>query len=136
VRGFESHPLRHTYEGKSFAYIERVGVDPTLFAVYMKMRNQLPCEPCRSGVCRSNGGSLVAAFLRRGAGKICANAYRRRIRNTLRLMEVSLMPKQRKFKENKGNHYKHNSEFAEEVIKKNERHNPYPVQQELNVQDR
>ena len=46
------------------------------------------------------------------------------------------MVKKRKFKENKGNHYKYNEEFAEEVIAKNERHNPYPVQQELNVQNR
>lgn len=41
-----------------------------------------------------------------------------------------------KYKKNKGNNYAHNQEFAEEVLAKNERHNPYPIQKELNVKDR
>lgn len=40
------------------------------------------------------------------------------------------------FKKNKGNRYAHDSEFAEEVLARNERHNPYPIQKELNVKDR
>jgi hypothetical protein len=46
------------------------------------------------------------------------------------------MSRKPRFKQNKGNKYAHDSEFAKEVIAKNERHNPYPVQQELGVQDR
>lgn len=46
------------------------------------------------------------------------------------------MAKKRKFKQNKGNSYRQDPEFAEEVIAKNERHNPYPVQQELGVKNR
>jgi hypothetical protein len=41
-----------------------------------------------------------------------------------------------KFKKNKGNFYAHDPEFAEEVMKLNIRHNPYPIQKELNVKDR
>ncbi|MCI3924773.1 hypothetical protein MO973_31645 [Paenibacillus sp. TRM 82003] len=51
-------------------------------------------------------------------------------------MEVSEMKKKPTYKQTKGNKYAHNSEFAEEVIAKNEGHNPYPVQQELGTQDR
>jgi len=46
------------------------------------------------------------------------------------------MSKKPKFKDNKGNHYAHDAEFAEEVLKTNTRHNPYPIQKELNVKDR
>lgn len=49
--------------------------------------------------------------------------------------EVNAVAK-RKFKKNKGNAYAHNPDFAEEVIKRTERHNPYPVQQELMIKDR
>lgn len=46
------------------------------------------------------------------------------------------MPK-KKFKENKGNKYAHNPDFAEEVVKqRSERHNSYGVQQELMIKNR
>ncbi|HZG84887.1 hypothetical protein [Paenibacillus sp.] len=46
------------------------------------------------------------------------------------------MSKKPKFKQNKGNRYAHDSEFAEEVIKKSEAHNSYGQQQELMIKDR
>ncbi|HZG57290.1 hypothetical protein [Paenibacillus sp.] len=45
------------------------------------------------------------------------------------------MPK-KKFKENKGNKYAHNPDFAKEVLKHSEAHNSYGVQQELAIKDR
>jgi len=41
-----------------------------------------------------------------------------------------------KRKAKKGNAYARNPDFAKEALKKNERHNPYPVQREPNIQDR
>lgn len=46
------------------------------------------------------------------------------------------MKKKSTYKQNKGNKYAHNSEFAEEVIAKNDGNNPYPVQQELAIKNR
>jgi len=54
----------------------------------------------------------------------------------LRNHEEVIAVAKRKFKKNKGNAYAHNPDFAEEVIKRTERHNPYPVQQELMIKDR
>ncbi|WP_199616915.1 hypothetical protein [Paenibacillus alkalitolerans] len=41
-----------------------------------------------------------------------------------------------KFKKNKGNYYAHDTEYAEEILNLNQRHNPYPIQKELNIKDR
>ena len=47
------------------------------------------------------------------------------------------MANKRKFKNNEGNRYAHDPEFAEEVLERHDRrHNPYPIQQELNIKGR
>lgn len=52
-------------------------------------------------------------------------------------MGVIRLADNQKFKKNKGNRYAHDAEFAEEVLAKHERrHDPYPVQNELNVKGR
>jgi hypothetical protein len=74
-----------------------------------------------------NGRSLGANF---------NHAYLPWRNQTLRATGVRSMTKKPKFKKNRGNYYKHDSEFAEEVLKINERHNPYPIQKEIGVKDR
>lgn len=47
------------------------------------------------------------------------------------------MADNQKFKKNKGNRYAHDPEFAEEVLAKHDqRKDPYPIQNELNVKGR